>query len=425
MPENILDTLRTNLPPLLFRILVDTGRIASTLGLKAYGVGGFVRDALSGRKNLDLDVVIEGECYPVVDALSKRYPFKRVIRHERFLTAELYIDGHRMDIATTRKEAYPAPSLPEVRPATLMEDLLRRDFTINTLAVCLDPERLGRVVDLCGGLEDLRAGLVRVLHRDSFREDPVRIPRAVRFAVRFDFSIEEETHRLMLNAIREGAPARASGRRMLDELINIFKEEKRLQIIERLFKIGFFHTLNEEFNDNTHTLSILRRTETLLKWYRSTEREKIEEWFVYFLSLTDGLSLQALREFSRWLNVGGKRRLLSMERRDNAIDALESIEKEPYDRVKIYETFSSCPLELLVYLSARGSSVAESAIRLYIEELKDVRPLLTGRELKQLGLKEGPRMGEILKCIFREKLKGRLRTVEEELSFARSLLEKG
>ncbi len=427
MPEkNILKTLEASLPPILFNILVDTGRIASTLGLKAYGVGGFVRDTLLGRKNLDVDIVVEGECYPVVDGLMERYGLMEVIRHERFLTAELYLDSYRIDIATTRKEEYPRASLPQVVPATLREDLSRRDFTINTLAVCLDPERFGTVVDLCGGLKDLEAGIIRVLHKESFTEDPVRIPRAVRFALRFGFRIEEATEALMVEAIEGGAPREASGRRMLDELVNIFEEERRWQIVERLFDAGLFNALVDGFDNPEGTLSILRKGEAILGWYEGIRKEEeVEQWFVYFLCLTDSLEGDALRKLSCWLDVGGKRRLLAIEKRDEAIGALEAIEKDPEDRVGIYEVFSSCPLELVLYIAARGSPVVEGAVRLYIEELMDVRPILTGRELKGLGLAEGPRMGEILRLVFREKLEGRLQTLEDELRFVKDLIEKG
>ncbi len=426
MPEkNILKTLKASLPPILFDILVDTGRIADSLGLKAYGVGGFVRDILVGRKNLDIDIVVEGECYPVVDGLVERYGLREVVRHERFLTAELHLDSYRIDIATTRKEEYPRASLPQVVPATLMEDLSRRDFTINTLAVCLDPERFGTVVDPCGGLEDLEEGIIRVLHEESFTEDPVRIPRAVRFALRFGFRIEEATEALMVEAIKGGSPRNASGRRMLHELVNIFKEERRWQTIERLFDAGFFSALSEGFGKREDTLSILKKGEAILSWYEGVREEEVEHWFVYFLCLTDSLKTGTLRELCRWLNVGGKRRLLAIEKRDEAMGAIETMGKDPEDRVGIYQVFSSYPLELLLYIAARGSPVAEGAVRLYIEELMDVRPLLTGRELKGLGLTEGPRMGEVLRLVFREKLKGRLQTLEDELRFAKDLIEKG
>ncbi|HHD11202.1 MAG TPA: CCA tRNA nucleotidyltransferase [Deltaproteobacteria bacterium] len=449
MPErNIRKSLETALPPLLFNILVDTGSIAEALGLGAYGVGGFVRDMLIGRKNLDLDIAVEGNCYPVVERLKERHPFKRVVHHRRFLTAELYIDGYRIDIATTRKEEYPRASLPVVEPATLKEDLLRRDFTINTLAVCLNPERFGKVVDHCGGLEDLEKGIIRVLHTGSFREDPVRILRAVRFSERFGFKIEQTTERLIFQAIEEGAPKKASGRRTLDELINILKEERHLQIVERLFDVGFLDVLDSGFKSTKDkTLALIKGADEILFWYKtigmpsikksiiylkgkafdplySYGKKDVEEWFVYFLCLTDSLSRDGLERFVRWLSLGGKKRLLSIEKRDELLGLGKTPEKWTQDRVKIYEVLSAYPVELLLYFAAKVRGTVEQAVKLYIEELKDIKPLISGTELKALGVKEGPAVGGILDTILKEKLKGRLKSPEEELEFAKRLIGK-
>ncbi len=426
MPErNIRNTLETALPPLLFDILVDTGKVAEALGLGAYGVGGFVRDVLIGRKNLDLDIAVEGDCYPVVDGLRKLYSFSKVVLHRRFLTAELYIDGYRIDIATTRKEEYPRASLPVVEPATLKEDLLRRDFTINTLALCLNPERFGKVVDHCGGLEDLEKGIIRVLHTDSFREDPVRILRAVRFSERFGFRIDKTTEKLMLKAIEGGAPRKASGRRTLDELINIFKEDRRWQIVGRLFDVDFFDALDEGFKEaKEKTLAILKRGEAILGWYQGVGGEEVEEWFVYLLCLTDSLTREALKRLSRWLSLGGKKRLLAIEKRDELIGLGKTPEKWTQDRVKIYEVLSAYPVELLLYFAVKVGGTVEQAVKLYIEELRDIKPLISGTELKALGVKEGPAVGRILDTILKEKLKGRLKSPEEELEFAKRLIGK-
>ncbi len=457
MPErNIRNTLETALPPLLFDILVDTGKVAEALGLGAYMVGGFVRDLLNYenfvkksfseqkaricftmflqyldeylcrlRTQCDLDIVVEGDCYSVIEGLKDKYRFEKLVYHKRFLTAELYIDGYRIDIATTRKEEYPRASLPVVEPATLKEDLLRRDFTINTLALCLNPERFGKVVDHCGGLEDLEKGIIRVLHTDSFREDPVRILRAVRFSERFGFRIDKTTEKLMLKAIEEGAPRKASGRRTLDELINIFKEDRRLQIVERLFDVGFFDALDKGFKGTKEkTLAILKRGEAILGWYQWVGGEEVEEWFVYLLCLTDSLTREALKRLSRWLSLGGNKRLLSIEKRDELLGFGKTTEKWTQDRVKIYEVLSAYPVELLLYLAARMGGMVAQVVKLYLEELKYIKPLISGTELKALGVKEGPAVGRILDTILKEKLKGRLKSPEEELEFAKRLIGK-
>jgi tRNA nucleotidyltransferase (CCA-adding enzyme) len=164
---------------------------AERSGAAAYLVGGAVRDLLLGRDRADIDVAVEGDLAELAEALGGE-----LRRHERFATAKLNAEGLEVDLASARAERYPAPgALPEVRPASLADDLARRDFTINAMAATLKGEP--ELIDPHGGLGDLERGLIRVLHEESFRDDPTRALRATRYAARLGLDLEPRTAELL------------------------------------------------------------------------------------------------------------------------------------------------------------------------------------------------------------------------------------
>ncbi|MDD5595678.1 MAG: hypothetical protein PHY94_05485, partial [Candidatus Omnitrophica bacterium] len=191
LPKEIKDLLRL------------IGKTSGKLKMPAYLVGGFVRDLVLGVNNFDLDIAIEGEGIVFAEDLSKELGGKLTL-HRRFRTATL-APSHKLkiDIATARREIYPqAASLPEVRPGCLKDDLFRRDFTINAMAVSISGEDYGKLIDIFGGRNDLREKKIRILHDLSFIDDPTRILRAIRFQERFAFKIEPQTLKLLKAACR-------------------------------------------------------------------------------------------------------------------------------------------------------------------------------------------------------------------------------
>jgi tRNA nucleotidyltransferase (CCA-adding enzyme) len=191
-------------------------RVAAAAREPVYLVGGAVRDQLMGRGRADLDLVVVGDAAALGQALGAG----EIVEHERFATAKVVLDGHTVDIATARTETYPHPgALPDVAPAEGIEDdLARRDFTINAMAVPLQGEP--ELVDPHGGLDDLELGIVRVLHDGSFRDDPTRAIRAARYASRLGFRLEPRTDEL----IREADLGAVSADRRRAELLRLAAE---------------------------------------------------------------------------------------------------------------------------------------------------------------------------------------------------------
>src|SRR3954471_3530370 len=190
----------------------------------AWLVGGAVRDLMLGAPTVDLDVAIEGDAREVAREVATRLSGD-VVEHERFGTATVHADGLTLDLASTRRERYARPgALPEVEPAPLDEDLARRDFSVNAMAASLDAGTLGELRDPHNGLGDLEAGVIRILHPNSFIDDPTRLLRAVRYEARLGFTMDPESERLAREAIAADAPSTVSGARVRDELLDMLRE---------------------------------------------------------------------------------------------------------------------------------------------------------------------------------------------------------
>ncbi|MCX5784819.1 MAG: hypothetical protein NTX59_03950 [Elusimicrobia bacterium] len=242
-------------------LLRETGEAARRLGFELYAVGGCARDWLLGFKSADIDFLCGADPKDLVSELAARWqaprfgPFGKsagqagggVTRFERFLTTRLFLaDGRRFDFAVFRKESYAKPaSLPVVSPAaSASEDLIRRDFTCNALAVSLFPVSFGELLDPCGGFNDIQQGVLRVLHERSFLDDPTRLYRAARFAGRFGWKLETKTCRLAVEAVNAGLPALLSRERLRNELLKLLSEKNPLpafELLKELDALKFFH----------------------------------------------------------------------------------------------------------------------------------------------------------------------------------------
>ena len=210
----------------------------------AYLVGGAVRDLLRGVDAVDLDLAVEGAARSVARALAER--LDGVVReHERFGTATVRAGDLTFDLAATRTETYDEPgALPRVAPATLADDLRRRDFTVNAMAVALSGDDLGHLYDPHGGRADLEAGVVRVLHIGSFLDDPTRLLRAVRYETRLGFHMDPATERAARAAVAEDAMSTVSGARVRDELMDMLAEHEAPSAVERMRDLGLARALD-------------------------------------------------------------------------------------------------------------------------------------------------------------------------------------
>ena len=264
-------------------ILKKIGKDANSLGYSAFIVGGVVRDLILGVRNFDLDIVVEGDAIKLGRILSREFS-GTLVTHKRFGTCTVVTKkALKIDLATARKEVYERPgALPTVEFSSIKDDLARRDFTINAMAVSLNRESFGRLIDLVGGERDLAEGRIKVLHDKSFIDDPTRIFRCIRFESRPGFSIEARTLRLAKAAIKKGMPAKVSAQRIRNELILILKEEGRLKACERMASLGMLRFIHPE-------LRLDKKIKASLKSAKPG-KNSIDDWLRYLMALLGPLS---------------------------------------------------------------------------------------------------------------------------------------
>ncbi len=238
MPEHaaLTDRLSAQLQPRARALLDAVVGLADSRGLRAFLVGGTVRDLLLGRNSLDVDVAIEGDAVALAREVASATG-ARLAKTTAFGTATVVSGSFHLDLVTTRSETYAHPgALPKVHPSTIDDDLVRRDFTINAMALQLNGAAPGKLLDPAGGEADLRAGLVRVIHDGSFRDDATRILRAARYEARFGFRLEEATADLLGRDL--SYLDRISGTRIRQELQRTFQESEPERALLRLEKLG-------------------------------------------------------------------------------------------------------------------------------------------------------------------------------------------
>lgn len=428
--RSIASLLARRLPPMTLQRLQDLGAVADQLEVRAHVVGGFVRDVIIGRDNLDIDVTIEGDGIAFAERFATLYNC-RVRSHRAFRTAVLiFPDTSTVDVASTRLEYYDAPGmLPTVEGSSLRHDLYRRDFTINTLAACINHDRFGMVTDFFGGQQDIQEGVVRVLHNLSLVEDPTRVFRAVRFEQRLGFRIAPHTEKLIRNAVSMGLPAKVGGLRLLNELIHIMSEQEPGGAINRMVSFRLLPFIHPALRYTPTTARVLAETGRVLAWFRLLYLDlHCEQWQVYFLGLCSAMKQVDFLDACHRLAIAGRPLAQIFERRALALARLREIQRhvkrfQPVTNSRIHSWFHTLPLELLLHMGARATSdEVRRFISLYLTKLRTIRCSTDGNQLRSLGLTPGPHFAKIQSILLKARLDSDVHTDEEELALARSLV---
>lgn len=286
-----------NIPEPILDLLHEIGEVG---GNGTYLVGGFVRDLLLKRPSLDIDVVIEGDAIRVANAMCERWNGTLDV-HPQFGTATVTpadINLPKVDFVTARRETYQsAGTLPTVARGTITDDLQRRDFSINALAMRLDTSAFGGIVDKTGGLEDLKRGVVRVLHKQSYSDDPTRIFRASRYAERYGFCIPETDTTLMQEALP--VLAQLSGERIRNEIDRVLLEKNAPEIIAHLTQLHIWKTISEGWNIPNTFASDFNKAEQAITWasaHLGNEefQPELVRWMAFFGTHTPIYQIEAL-----------------------------------------------------------------------------------------------------------------------------------
>jgi tRNA nucleotidyltransferase (CCA-adding enzyme) len=417
----ILRLMGERLPAAGLALLKTIGEKADELSFQAYAVGGFVRDLLLRAENFDIDVVVEGDAIRLAQALAQEKKCELKV-HTKFGTATLiFPQGYRLDLATARLEYYDHPAaLPRVEHSSIKLDLYRRDFTINALAVHLQPEHFGELIDFFGAQRDIKERVIRVLHNLSFVEDPTRIFRALRFEQRIGFQMAKHTHMLMENAVRMELFGRLSGRRLFRELVLCLSEDKPFAVIKRLADYGLLKFFHPKLKIDRPTENLFQKLDRVVSWYNLLfTGEKYERWLVGFLGLVGSLSEKEIQDLCLRLSLSEKFRMTFLQRRRMSIQVVNRIaHSSSLKRSDLFFLLNSLPADFLLYAMGKTESEdVKKAISLYFTGLKSIKVSLGGKDLRRMGYTPGPIYTEILQALLRARLDGKVHSRQEEIDY--------
>lgn len=421
--KNVRNVLRERLPDNIVDLLITIGQVAEALQYRAYAVGGFVRDIFLYQENLDIDVVIEGDGIRFAKSLATELE-GRVRSHKKFRTAVVILpNGLKIDVATARIEYYQSPgALPTVEIGSIKLDLYRRDFSINTLAIKLNPDKFGILIDFFGGQKDLKDRVIRVLHNLSFVEDPTRIFRAIRFEQRFGFKIAKLTSGLIENAVRMGFLKRLSGRRLFAELRLILEEEKPIMALRRLHEFDLLEVIHPEIRFDRKMESLLVSAEKVLTWHKLLFLDDAcRRWMVYLMVLEHPLSRHVAAALCRRLELNERYQKILVGQKAKADGCLKWLGSHTgVQNSTLYRRLQPFDTECLLYMMACTSREdTRRAISKYFTTLRPTATFLQGKDLQKLGIEPGPIYREILQDLLDARLDHRVKTREEELAYVK------
>ena len=420
--------MKERFPERLHNLLIECGRVGDELGYSVYAVGGFVRDLLMRVENFDVDIVVEGDGIRFAEECEKRFP-SRIRTHKKFGTAIILFSDHlKIDVATARLEVYESPAaLPTVERGSIKMDLYRRDFTINTLAIQLNPKAFGELIDFFGGVKDIKEKVIRVLHNLSFVEDPTRVFRAIRFEQRLGFPIGKHTQDLMKNAVKMGFMDRLSGGRVLSELILILQEENPIPALKRMRDFHLFHFLHPHLKFDEEVETLFEQIYHVISWFDLLFlEERYERWLIYFYGLIDFLKEEEIVELSQRLSMNDKLQKTVSDGKRQADQALLQIfswiNKDYHPRrSEIYAVLDPLSTEEKLFMMAKTTQMeTRRYISLYFTQLKGTKPLLRGADLIQMGIKPGPSIKKTLTNLLKARLDERVVTRQDEMEYISS-----
>lgn len=417
---SLLPRLERQVPRETLGLLRRIGVAAESVGVRAYAVGGFVRDFLLGRESAELDIVVEGDGLALARRLASELRGSLVV-HGTFQTASLEGGGGvRIDVATAREERYREPgALPEVRPASLSRDLLRRDFSVNAMALVLSPAGFGDLLDPLRGSADLARRRIRILHPLSFVEDPTRIFRAVRYQTRLSLTLDHNTRRaLRLAADIADYPA-LSGQRLTAELELILAESAATQALLALGRLGAFRILDPSYRFSPLAAKRVGDLASLLRWLRkhSIPQDAVA---LALLALLAHLGREVAERCLKRLALAGEplSRLTVALREGPAL--AQQIAKQhqapPSSRASL---LCAHALETLGGAWLVGAGRARREVEWFLAEGRTTQPFLGGDDLLALGVAPGPRIGQLLDRLRDRRLDGVTATRDQELALVR------
>ena len=403
---NLAQELKKALNDDFWSIITLIGRSADLYGVNAYIVGGVVRDLLLSKPIFDIDIVIEGDAIDFCSFMQEQGMGIISRQAEDFGTAKFRFNeflNYEIDFASTRTEKYPkAGHLPVVDQigCSLKEDILRRDFRVNALAIKINEKSFGELLDYTGGLADIETKELKILHDESFVDDPTRIIRGLRFIHKLGFFLEEKTRLLQQKYLND-----------FDNEDICYERIK--QVVKLAFNLNSAELVVDFIKNDVYKLlcskprvfDVLKLNNVILDNLAIILQDSI--WLIYLASLISSQEAEKLNLTNKEMQI---------------IKSLESLLAQNVDinsNFEIYNLFNNEPLEAVVAYSAFDEN---NIVQKYLSALKDIKPILNGNDLLNLGVAKGKLIGEVLNKILEEKLNGRLNSCEEEVNFVKKFI---
>lgn len=427
MKKNVKSYIKKAYSEEINDILNLISSIAENEEVKVYLVGGMVRDLLLDNPSVDLDITVENiSGIDFAKKLASHYDTEPNI-YPKFKTATVFFhQGTKIDVATCRKEIYPKPgTLPEVKVGSIKEDLFRRDFTINAMAISLNKEDFGEVLDFYGGIKDLKSKLLRVLHENSFIDDPTRMLRLVRFVARLGFSVEENTREYL----KEGGLDIISEDRVWNELRLMLEEEdfnSQIQLFDKYIGLDFIHP---SLKIKKIPFFLFEEAKENFNKFQQADIKEIHNidckyWIMTFMILTQGLKKGEIEEVCERYNFSKKAREKVLKYKDKKQDIAKFFQQA--DELKpseVYSYLKSFPIEsIFIIISDCKKIDIRRKIWYFLTESQFVNLYINGEDLKKMGISPGPEMKHMLKKALYAKIDGELHNKKSELNFIKNKL---
>ncbi|HPI02745.1 MAG TPA: CBS domain-containing protein [Candidatus Goldiibacteriota bacterium] len=415
---NMKDKMEEKLDKDTYGLIMKIGEYADEMGVNAYLVGGIVRDLFLNEKDMDVDITVEGDGMQFARFLADKMggAYKGF---ERFKTGKVFLDkGRRIDVTSARAEFYEFPAaLPEIEFTPIRYDLYRRDFTINAMAVQINRSYFGRFNDYFNGFEDLQKGIIRTLYNMSFIDDPTRILRAVRFEQRYNFKIEENTMRFIEQTLKYNIFENLPGERIKDELFVSLEEANPFKVFKRMHDLNILARLGKKFKIDLTVERIYQKAAAFVPL-------KLRP-LVYFMIFTYNMPREEFVLLVDKLKFKSEWRAAVISGKDDLDKVFKGLHKKAAENSEIYFLLNGYPEETLYYfMAACDSDYVKNRIENYLHNLKNIKPEISGSDLKQMNIKTGPEYGKVIAKVLEAKLNGKLKSKQDELDYVKKLVKK-
>jgi tRNA nucleotidyltransferase (CCA-adding enzyme) len=415
-----MKNVKFKIPPKTVGLLKKIGHLADERGEAAYAVGGFVRDLVLKHPGVDIDITVEGDGLTFAEKLAKMTG-SDVEAFTRFGTSIVIVPGFgKVDVATARTESYDHPgALPSVKKGGIIQDLYRRDFTINSMALSLSPGYFLKLLDPFEGLEDLKKGRIRALHEKSFIDDPTRIFRAVRFEQRFKKKIEKKTQQWLLEAVKGDYIQRVSGERLRNELRLIFQESHPEGAVWRLDELGVLPHIHPGLGVSAAAKKVLPHLLAGISFFEKNKIQLEDEKMVWFQALLKPMDEKNTASLTKRLMLSRSEQKIVSQSAKAYPALLGQLEKEEMTVSRMYKLLCSLKAEVQCFLMAAASKGLRKKMENYFAKIQRSVPWIRGRDLQTMGITPGFRYTFILLEALNGQLDGKFKNRKEALDWVK------